>query len=70
MIDEFKMPHHLLLEGSYIFKSKDMKRAEKVLIPSIKILRVMGMRKFKRRKIVKNVIIPLNKLKYTFTDER
>ena len=47
-----------------------MKRAEKVLIPSIKILRVMGMRKFKRRKIVKNVIIPLNKLKYTFTDER
>jgi len=70
MIDEFKMPHHLLLLGSYIFKSKDMKRAEKVLIPSIKILRVMGMRKFRRRKMVKKVIIPLNKLKHTFTYER
>ena len=50
--------------------SRERKRAEKVLIPSIRILKVIGMRKFKRRKMVKNIIKPLNKVKCTFTYER
>lgn len=56
MMEVFNIPQYLSISLSYIFRSKDKKMPEKVLIPSMSMFSVIGMRKLSRRKIVKNMI--------------
>lgn len=64
-IEEFNTPQPVLVNLSYIFLSHEMKIVEKVLIPSMRILRVIGIRKFKSKKFVKNMMVA--NITYVFT---
>ena len=50
--------------ASYSFLSSDRNRPEKVLMPSITMLRVIGMRKLSMRKIVKKMRVAVSEQKY------
>ncbi len=54
-IEELRTPQYFLNVLSYSLLSIDMNIPEKVLIPSIKILRVTGIRKLSNRNMVKNI---------------
>ena len=57
IMDVLRTPHYFLIVGSYNFLSKVRKMPEKVLTPSMTMLRVMGIRKLSMRKMVKKMSV-------------
>ena len=56
-MEEFSTPQPCFVYLSYILASYVRKMVEKVLIPSMSMLRLMGMRKLRSKKMVKNMMI-------------